>query len=527
MSDTSKIRRSRIDLGYHKRGDALGRWRGRLVLFALTAAGLWLLLAPSSGQGKGANLRLFQHASLASKGPLTRAHAAWDNQCEACHTPFQGINTSRWSPSLNRASTAGDQNCQTCHAGPAHHPNQIASEVPSCAECHRDHRGRDFRLAATPDAGCTGCHADLGRHRNPSANSAAIANVTAFDAEHHPAFTLPASLAGKHPGRIKFSHKRHLTPGLVLEQGGAPFTRANLAAADRTRYGGPAGREADPVQLTCASCHRLDDATDATPRFANQIPRLPGEAMLPVSYESSCRACHPLAFDRNAPTVEARHGQEPAALVEEINRFYKAQALEEKPDLLNRFVPPQPQPGRSAAELDTVRDRVEAKTLMAVRRFFGSAVSEADRQGAGLPLSRGGCVECHELSSTPGPLTSLAAARNLALEPVAIRSLWYENARFNHASHRAVECASCHAGVEQAADQSKPHMPGIESCTTCHAPAASPGGRSTGGAGFDCVECHRYHATDVAAHGLGSPLRKPVAALSIEQFLSGAPPARP
>ena len=39
-------------------------------------------------------------AAAASRGPLTSPHAAWDNRCDACHTPFEPINGDRWPARL-------------------------------------------------------------------------------------------------------------------------------------------------------------------------------------------------------------------------------------------------------------------------------------------------------------------------------------------------------------------------------------------------------------------------------------------
>lgn len=166
MSETSKQRKSRIDLHYYRHPDAQSHRRTWLMLLALLLALAWVAAAPIWGRGRDASVRFFQQSRLASKGPLARPHAVWESNCESCHVPFAPVNGSRWSPSLRSGSHAGDDSCRTCHAGPSHHSSQLAQDVPSCAECHRDHRGRDVSLLAMDDAACTSCHRDLKNHRD-------------------------------------------------------------------------------------------------------------------------------------------------------------------------------------------------------------------------------------------------------------------------------------------------------------------------------------------------------------------------
>ena len=62
------------------------------------------------------------------------------------------------------------------------------------------------------DAACTRCHQAIDQHiEGKPAFLSSLINVTRFDQEHHPEF----ASAQKDPGHLKFSHYRHLTPGLV------------------------------------------------------------------------------------------------------------------------------------------------------------------------------------------------------------------------------------------------------------------------------------------------------------------------
>ena len=199
-----------------------------------------------------------------------------------------------------------------------------------------------------------------------------------------------------------------------------------------------------------------------------------------------------------------------------------AQAIEDDPALLHRFVPPRPMPGRPVAEQAERAEKAAAdKTLSALKRFFSSSVEEGVRSSQGLPLGRGGCVECHELTSSSRPLVNLEAASSLEIKPVVVRSLWYESAAFNHTAHRALECASCHEGASESKDQTRLLLPDIGLCVSCHAPETTQRGRPQGGASVSCVECHRYHDGDHPTRGIGSAARRGTVEMSLDQFLRG------
>jgi predicted CXXCH cytochrome family protein len=521
--ETGKQRRSRIELGYYRARDVHARRRLWLITLALLAAGVWILTAPIWGSGRLTDVRFFQQARLASKGPLARPHAMWETTCEACHVPYTPINGSQWGPSLSGRPQDGGARCKTCHAGPAHHANERIGDVPSCAHCHRDHQGRDTSLLAMNDSVCTRCHGNLAEHRLPDAGPLTLpAAVTSFDPAHHPEFTRSSGAGGPESGRIKFSHARHLVPGMPLESGGASFTFADLDTADRSRYGWTSGRGLDtPIQLECGSCHQLDGeeyARGLEPRFADLVPpRIPGATMLPVSYENHCRACHPLRFDRNVRDRQVQHARQPRELLEELDRFYASEAVKDDPALLRRFVPPQPIPGAAVPpEVDAAQKAVAEQTLRALKLLFDSA---SDRE------SQTGCVKCHDLKPGASPLVDLEDAGSLEIRPVVAGSLWYESAVFNHAAHRAMECGQCHEKVRESTDLTKELLPGIARCVQCHAPAESPGGKPRGGAGVACVECHRYHGGDHPRQGLGATDRRG-AEMSLEQFLEGGAGSR-
>ena len=109
-----------------------------------------------------------------------------------------------------------------------------------------------------------------------------------------------------------------------------------------------------------------------------------------------------------------------------------------------------------------------------------------------------GCLKCHE----PDPKGGLV--------PTRIPAVWYKSARFNHAAHRAMNCAECHDKTakdftpETFVEKESLAIPGIENCRQCHGPAGTKNGKPVGGVRYECVDCHTYHhrTPPVADRGL-------------------------
>src|SRR6476660_4413053 len=103
LPQTSKEKSARIDWGYVHRPARLARVRGWLWL--LTAL---LIAAPLTAATVAAGLTDSTPkplAAVASRGPVASPHAAWESNCEACHTPFTSI----------RPGHTADAKCAACH----------------------------------------------------------------------------------------------------------------------------------------------------------------------------------------------------------------------------------------------------------------------------------------------------------------------------------------------------------------------------------------------------------------------------
>ncbi|MFM8892364.1 MAG: hypothetical protein ACKOTB_12215, partial [Planctomycetia bacterium] len=465
--------------------------------------------------------------------------------------PLSPIKDNTWV-STDATRQAMDRKCEACHRGPAHHPLQVSAEVGSCASCHADHRGRGADITRVADRTCTACHADISAHRIMNAAippTSEAMPITRFDDEHHPAF---ASLA-KDPGRLKFSHGRHMRAGLSFgphTTGTAaagpwtagPWTYGMLSAEDRGRYQPAGTADHELVQLSCASCHEFGPAGASTVLPAVGTPLAaapPGAYSLPVEFNRHCAACHGLPFEGTAasgtppgttPADGGRSGSEPqatkprsvlphgldaAGMTRFLEAHYLRDALADDGSLLDTPAVRRPLPA--------ARQRDEAAAR--VRSLVDKKLQQS------LTFARGTCEKCHDLResaaaeatfvlppATPGTTTRLPW---FDVVPTNVPVVWFKKARFDHGPHRSFDCRECHAAaypdeadgvdagqgtvaglpVGSPLDNGTVMIAGQNSCTTCHAPDShDPAtGKPIGGARFDCVECHGYHG--LGPHG--------------------------
>lgn len=418
---TTKKLAQRIDLNYFKRPHALRRWRFLLSVTLPALAVLWL-----AWYGVNRNNHVY------SSGRMSPAHAVLTTQCAACHVKGAGA----------FRAEASDHACLACHDGPIHHANQVFT--PSCSSCHREHRG-PVRLAATSDASCTQCHANLETQGAPAPFAH---DIEGFGARH-PEFAAvrPGSVD---PGTIKFNHSVHLKPNLR----------------------GPDGL----VQLDCSDCHRTPAVnqpwryglaqlqTVAAAPKADPLVAGPTRAyMAPVSYAKQCAACHPLQFDK---------------------RFAES-APHDSPEIVHAFVVGKFQQYIAAhpAELRVVtepdRNLPERSIQASVRlltppQWVNERVADAEQL-----LWNKTCKQCHSLSFSPGASLPVVAKSNITVR-------WMPHSVFGHDQHRMLTCASCHGAALTSQETADVLLPGIRTCQECHHPGAEA-------AESRCFECHTYH----------------------------------
>lgn len=508
--ETGKQRAARIPLDYYKRTDGLERWKVRLTGIALLITLGWLGASWAiSGQDD------FQ----SSRGPLASVHQNWDNQCQACHEPFTSISSHSWNVLFLGDAKESSLKCQACHSGAVHHAGQTLEL--SCAACHRDHRGREASLVQLPDSDCTQCHKDLSKHtsrmdlatRGSAEGKKAKGyenTVAKFAKDSHPEFR---SIA-KDPGKLEFSHRRHLTAGMALKEGdqlgGTIKTLGQIPPAFRDRYRGQQPDKSDkaPVQLQCASCHQQDvgDVVGTSHNSRGQAGvRGSGAYMLPIHYENHCQACHPLTVEHKPEggkvmQVAVPHRWQPAEIHTFLDSYFTSKLAKglwvEEETGLKKDRPPLPgqQGPLPKMQLDKVSERV----------------ADAEKS---LYNGQPGCKLCHEINRPT------AQHSDNKIVPPNMPQVWFRHAKFNHSAHRAVTCQECHTRAEESRISADVLIPDRENCVKCHAPTTAAG---TLGVRSTCTTCHLYHNGEHSLQGMGAVKRRPQETRTISEFLQGA-----
>lgn len=415
---TTKKLAQRIDLNYFQRPSAMRRWR-----FWLSVAAPAIALSGLAWYGVRRDARVY------SAGRLSAAHAVLSQSCAACHVTQAGV--------FHEHAT--DQQCMRCHDGAVHRATQTFT--PACAACHMEHRGA-VRLAATSDANCAQCHANL----TTLAGATSFArNIHSFSSDH-PEFAVVRAGRGD-SGTIQLNHFRHLQPNLT----------------------GPNG----PVQLVCTDCHR--SATDAGQPWpygdeasrAVNADRVPAGAtranMVSATFAHTCEACHSLQFDKRFTepvphdTPEVIH----AFLVAKFQSYIAAHPTELR-------VPRDP--SRDLPERAIPSDY----RVLTPPQWVTEKTAEAEQL-----LWRKTCKQCHTLElESDAPLPVVA--------PSNITTRFMPHAKFDHAKHAGFACTSCHTKATTSQQSSDLLVPGIATCKTCHHPGAEA-------AESHCFECHTYH----------------------------------
>jgi hypothetical protein len=524
MAETGgKKRAVRIPLDYYKRPDQFARWRLLLSVLAVVVAVAWA--AGFVGKFWSPGGRQQRARELASHGPVARVHAAWEFECEACHAPFKPIGLSSWATPVLGDSHQSNERCQACHSGAVHHSRQEPKDL-ACASCHHDHQGRDAQLIRHSDKHCTQCHSDLAAHVQGGQTTGVAAQVTRFDAGegHHPEFR---TAKGTDPGKLAFDHERHLTLGMAskTKKFGPVKTLGLIPEADRPRYSKYAHGPEKYIQLDCAACHQL--ARDDPDRPAPSPPPAsnPGY-MLPINFQIHCRACHPLEFDPADASLVMEHPLQPEAVHASLWQTYSSEYLKKNPALLQEWIPPRPMPGRP-----------ESPGMIEARSAITRSVSAAEK----LLFSgkEKGCALCHQYEDQAGKPVKVVEhfdpAAPVRVTPPQVPVVWWKSAWFTHSAHRGVDCRGCHERAypnsRSASHESKDILlPTMKDCLQCHGPRTQNSAASvvSGGAGFDCTECHHYHNGDAVTMGMTPTDPAPKTPSTIDQFLRGfAPSGKP
>ncbi len=323
--------------------------------------------------------------------------------------------------------------------------NSIASR---CSACHSPWKGVD-------DKRCSRCHGEATHVDNVAGKQ----SCEECHHEHRGAVRLAAiaddrctSCHGALAEHMKTqrpegaaSHERITAFGTLHPEFTWPPDTDALRFNHRVHLDGTRLRDARglPKKLECASCHRL-------------VAWRGGFEPKAITFAEDCQTCHRLTFDPRVPDAEAPHGGDPGLVYAFILSTYAgARDLSGRsPDEVRRILasrPPAPPDERAV---------LNAEQLIKTR-----------------------CALCHEITRRNG---------KLAATPPILRDQWLDSGKFNHGSHRNVECESCHSSRDSRLT-SDVLMPDRKNCTPCHGDASTNGSVSTVRKSSPCILCHQYH----------------------------------
>lgn len=440
---TAKSLGTRHDRNYFRNWTPARKWRVGLTIALPLIACVWLLAHTVRGS-----------STPYSSGPLAPQHNVFANNCEACHASKKNL-----FGSVAFQKHVTDQACQDCHNAPLHQATE--KFTPECSECHAEHKGVAV-LSKVDDKTCVQCHRDL---QVKSGVAKYESTVKSF-LHDHPEFK---ALRKPHdPGTVALNHEVHMKPGIR----------------------GPHGQ----VQLTCNDCHRpaADALTQGWPYAESTVAGSPQQAVpeftkteqgrliataldsLPpstgrahmgaIQYENQCAACHQLQFDERITDL-VPHGN-PEIIHSFLEQRYKQYisanptVWRETPRPVRRIPGLRPPPQAHSAEEWVTLQTAQAEML----------------------LYRKSCKLCHQVEMKPDQRQPYIRQANITLR-------WLPNSTFNHYSHQAVACDSCHSKVKSSSETADVLIPGIETCRQCH------NGEPTkvGAAEDNCFLCHQYH----------------------------------
>jgi hypothetical protein len=462
--DSAKNLAGDLELDYFRRPRRLTRylrlltWASSLVCLAVVA----YVLLPG-------------HQRVVQAGPLSAAHAMFNDDCARCHQePFRTA-TRIWQGDMGVHSVP-DTACTVCHPGAHHRPprdGHAAITAEKCASCHKEHRGRTL-LAHVPDGHCVHCHADPTTVW-PGSNLEKVS-----DFAHHPEFLLLRDKATD-PGTIHFNHQAHLN--LPREVRGIDAVLRRLQ------------------EQQCGFCHEPDSA---------------GRYMKPVRYEKHCQECHALTVHL---VGESLAGEEVRAFARQpaLHPGRKQSAEVVRADLRNRFlhfaqenpkrIPAWPLAAKLVADLASPLP-ANAASLAPLAKPAPVAPAPA-MPVRGIPGSRrappvtpeqlgwvdfqlwhaertlfdgaDGCRRCHTETSVP-----FSRPHGLPeYEQPTMKDRWYKKSRFDHHRHRMLNCLECHTQAAASTTEKTVMLPGVATCQRCH--------NSSAGVRSDCIECHVFH----------------------------------
>ena len=203
-------------------------------------------------------------------GKLSAGHTFLEDNCEACHTPVQGIVR---------------DNCVICHANDTHilqrQPTAFHADISDCTGCHTEHLGKNSMISTMDHDALVTIGLDmLGQFQNPVHEGVITKS-----------FMEDILDSGRKPGSL-FLHPN--------ASGGEALLNCSACHANDDRHFALFGED-------CISCHRTDQWS--LPEFIH-----------PSSQSRDCNQCHeapPSHYMQHFKMISAKVAGEPHAPVEQ------------------------------------------------------------------------------------------------------------------------------------------------------------------------------------------------------------------
>lgn len=470
----------------------LKRW---LSIACAAIAALWIGLAAARDD-----------QTLYSSGSMSPGHQQLADRCGLCHdVPYRGficlVDGQKKDLAMNEA-------CLKCHGHRigfhAESMTAVHQETSSdsasgaralaCSSCHREHEGFE-RLVLMSDRQCAHCHADLSSGFGDTEFHKTIVSfdITRGDPERaHPDFRILTSPA-RDPGRLKFSHHRHLHPEAYDEPDGLrgpDSRRVNLKCDDCHR----AGKSTRPWRFGRSGAHAERDDS-----VADSEPQLQAAYMRPIRYELHCAACHTLDAGSYAdrlvgiPDDEAVDvGDVPHHTPSGIRTYLRGQLTAQISDssAWDKIQKIRHRERRQQAE----KELEKLQKVEYINEHVGWIENHlyADKNGK--------CRHCHEINMPDG----IDPRRVPEIVVPDVPTRWLTHASFNHERHTTLStaptlgeeegaCLVCHKEASTSKQSLDVMLPRIAVCRACHAPRERAQSERPGGVPYGCVLCHTYH----------------------------------
>ena len=469
-------------------------------------------------------------AGVFSKGPISKNHASFANDCRACHVDaelgaLKALLSARPSgDSLNavfadngkdahrRAEWSRmDEACLKCHTGYALHQPQAAGlalrgvskelavvHATQCATCHLEHVSHDSMSRPGRET-CASCHNSAETLRTVGTSLPVTGTPVAATGEIRNLgdglrrFLAPAESSG--PLKPFADYTGH--PPFRYEQAGlrdpaeVKFNHARHEREDVTVLG--------PNQkLDCAYCHK---------------PGPDGAYYQPINHVKHCQLCHTLQILPDLPKLRIPHGDPEkvryflANIPVAIETAFRDEGFTDAAQLAKRV----------EAGLQSLSSRgITTLPEREQRVFFdGDPKDNPDdrRMKTGSRKFLTECAKCHTVTPThPGGVPHV--------NPPAMAERWVQRGPFTHQPHLHMDCADCHKDAHTSKLTTDILMPPQKLCAECHRPPSaasalaiadglkSPPARTgaelaaeqrrAGGIKWDCQSCHPFHAPSLA-----------------------------